>query len=66
VPKPVFRISGDCVVLMDEDPDEPQTRVVKAVQVDANLVKTRLFGNPWLHLRDEYLSLLNAWRPGDM
>jgi len=61
IPTPVLRVCGDCVVLMDDDPDDWSTRSVKAAEVDGSLIETRLFGDPWMHLTDEYERMLDQW-----
>lgn len=62
VPTPVLRVCSNCVVLIDDSPDDGSTRSVRAVQVDRSLVETRLFGDPWMHLTDEYERLLDRWQ----
>lgn len=67
VPKPVLRVCGNCLVLVDKNPDDAEEpeRSVLALQVDAEVVETRLFGDPWAHLKQEYAEMLAAWcRPG--
>ena len=56
VPSPRLRVSGTCVVLRDKDQDDPDEEGIDAVEVAAENVEKKLFGNPLVHLMHVYLS----------
>ncbi|RYP48538.1 hypothetical protein DL768_005577 [Monosporascus sp. mg162] len=55
VPAPVFRVSGSCIVLRDNDPDNVDDVGWNAVTIRADKLERKLFGNPALHPMAEYL-----------
>jgi hypothetical protein len=55
IPDPTLRISGNCVILMDADPEDAKETVVRARGAEAQVVEKKLFGNPFVHLMVEYL-----------
>jgi len=56
IPAPVLRVSGDCVVLREVAPDDEHGLGVDALKVEGDLVEQRLFGDPFVHLKDVYLN----------
>ncbi|KAK5053075.1 hypothetical protein LTR84_002049 [Exophiala bonariae] len=60
-PEPALRVSGDCIVLKDVDPDaEDDTSGYEALEVPSEDIEKSLFGNPLAHMMDEYLRRLAA------
>ncbi|RYO88023.1 hypothetical protein DL764_008782 [Monosporascus ibericus] len=55
VPAPVFRVSGSCIILRDNDCDNVDAVGWNAVTIRADKLERKLFGNPALHLKTEYL-----------
>jgi hypothetical protein len=56
MPDPVMKLSGDCVLLRDEDPDNVQSFKIGAYSARAEVLQSKLFGNPLEHFIIEYLS----------
>lgn len=64
VPSPELRVCGNCIVLIDQNPDDIEERFVQAVQAEGAFIESRLFGNPFLHMAEEYGNMLEAWQAG--
>jgi len=60
VPAAKYRVSGQCVVLQDNDPDDPDAVGWKAVVVDGTQMESKLFGNPFLHQMKYYNAGITA------
>jgi hypothetical protein len=56
VPNPVLRLSGECLILRDKDPSRWQEFHIGAYSVVADILQSKLFGNPLEHLMIEYQS----------
>lgn len=61
-PKQVYHVSGQCIVLRDEDPDNEENDLgsFKAYVIVNSLLESCLFGNPFMHMMDEYIRSLGS------
>lgn len=60
VPAAKYRVSGQCIVLQDSDPDDTDAVGWKAVVVDGTQMESKLFGNPFLHQMKYYNAVITA------
>jgi hypothetical protein len=56
VPDPVMKLSGKCLLLRDEDPGDLKSFKIRAFGTKAEVVQSKLFGNPLEHFMLEYQS----------
>jgi hypothetical protein len=59
MPDPFFKISGNCILLRDPDPEDSNAEDIQPCMVASNIIESRLFGNPFVHGMKEYLSRIN-------
>ncbi|KAH8812912.1 Alpha/Beta hydrolase protein [Xylogone sp. PMI_703] len=60
VPDPVFRVSGPCVILRDNDPDFMDMVGWNAVMIEAEVLERKIFGNPSAHHMEDYLRRIES------
>ncbi|KAK3298107.1 Alpha/Beta hydrolase protein [Chaetomium fimeti] len=60
-PKPILRVSGTCIVLMDVCGETGQTEW-RAVEVAPEVLETKLFGDPTMHDAGNYVARIDAAR----
>jgi hypothetical protein len=54
VPHPVMKLSGDCILLRDENPEDANSFNIRAYSAKAEVLQSKLFGNPLEHFMIEY------------
>lgn len=60
VPQPIFKLSGDCIVLQTIDTDGTEIRDLRAIKVRAHVIEGKLFGNTLAHLMRHYLQRIRS------
>jgi hypothetical protein len=54
VPDPMMKLSGECILLRDGNPESAHNFDIRAYSTTAAILQSKLFGNPLEHFMIEY------------